>query len=103
MKPIGAVGLLVGSAFAASAILANPPAASADGLDNLRSDQASIQSRIDQLARPQSQPQAGEQPGQPAGAAATPGSFPRSFLIPGTDTSIRIGGSVDGTASYYGH
>jgi hypothetical protein len=24
---------------------------------------------------------------------AGPGSFPRSFLIPGTDTSIRVGGS----------
>ena len=26
-------------------------------------------------------------------AASVVGSFPRSFLIPGTDTSIRIGGS----------
>ena len=103
MKPIGAIGLLVGSAFVAAAMLVDPPAGSADGLDSLRNDQGSIRSRIDQLARPQSQPQAGEQPGEPAGAAATPGSFPRSFLIPGTDTSIRIGGSVDGTASYYGH
>jgi hypothetical protein len=102
MKPIGAIRFVVASAFAATAAVASP-SASADGLDNLRNDQASIRSRIDQLARPQSQPQAGEQPGQPAGAAATPGSFPRSFLIPGTDTSIRIGGSVDGTASYYGH
>jgi hypothetical protein len=104
MKPIGAIGLLVAGAFAANAILVNPLAASADGLDNLRNGQGSIQSRIDQLAGPQSQPQVGQQPGEPAGAAAsTPGSFPRSFLIPGTDTSIRIGGSVDGTASYYGH
>lgn len=92
--------MLVGGAFAASAILANPPAASADGPNGARNDQGSIQSRIDQLARPQ--PQAGQQPGEPA-TPPTPGSFPRSFLIPGTDTSIRIGGSVDGTASYYGH
>jgi hypothetical protein len=28
-----------------------------------------------------------------AGSVAGAGSFPRSFLIPGTDTSIRIGGS----------
>jgi hypothetical protein len=27
------------------------------------------------------------------GSVAGAGSFPRSFLIPGTDTSIRIGGS----------
>ena len=38
------------------------------------------------------------------GTAAIPGkplaggSFPRSFLIPGTDTSIRVGGFVDFTA-----
>ena len=29
------------------------------------------------------------------------GSFPRSFLIPGTDTSIRIGGTADLTADYF--
>ena len=31
--------------------------------------------------------------GSPVGSVAGAGSFPRSFLIPGTDTSIRIGGS----------
>ena len=29
------------------------------------------------------------------------GSFPRSFLIPGTDTSIRVGGFVDFTTLYF--
>jgi Porin subfamily len=29
------------------------------------------------------------------------GSFPRSFLIPGTDTSIRVGGFIDLTGLYY--
>src|SRR5262249_46509667 len=29
------------------------------------------------------------------------GSFPRSFLIPGTDTSIRLGGFVDITGLYF--
>ena len=29
------------------------------------------------------------------------GSFPRSFLIPGTDTSIRVGGFVDETLDYW--
>ena len=29
------------------------------------------------------------------------GSFPRSFLIPGTDTSIRVGGFIDETLDYY--
>jgi hypothetical protein len=41
------------------------------------------------------------------GAQATPGlplaggSFPRSFLIPGTDTSIRVGGFIDLGANYF--
>jgi hypothetical protein len=41
------------------------------------------------------------------GAEAVPGvplaggSFPRSFLIPGTDTSIRVGGFIDLTGLYY--
>ena len=35
------------------------------------------------------------------GAALVGGSFPRSFLIPGTDTSIRVGGFVDMTALYF--
>jgi hypothetical protein len=45
-------------------------------------------------------------PGIP-GAAPAPtaqalgGSFPRSFLIPGTDTSIRVGGFVDLTGLYF--
>ena len=29
------------------------------------------------------------------------GSFPRSFLIPGTDTSIRVGGFIDLTGLYF--
>ena len=32
---------------------------------------------------------------------AIQGSFPRSFLIPGTDTSIRVGGFIDETLDYY--
>jgi hypothetical protein len=35
------------------------------------------------------------------GAALVGGSFPRSFLIPGTDTSIRLGGFVDLTGLYF--
>jgi hypothetical protein len=40
-------------------------------------------------------PQTGSQPRIDSPATQSPvgaGSFPRSFLIPGTDTSIRIGG-----------
>jgi len=36
-----------------------------------------------------------------AGAPIVTGSFPRSFLIPGTDTSLRIGGYANGRFVYY--
>ena len=35
------------------------------------------------------------------GQAIIGGSFPRSFLIPGTDTSIRVGGFIDLTGHYF--
>src|SRR5262249_9459377 len=42
---------------------------------------------------PASSPLASDNGSLGAWSAAGAGSFPRSFLIPGTDTSIRIGGS----------
>ncbi|HUC73003.1 MAG TPA: DcaP family trimeric outer membrane transporter [Stellaceae bacterium] len=86
------------------------PAARADELADLRANQQLMQQRIDQLAQAQAQagpgapggfPTGGSAPTSGYGAAAVPGSgttagsFPRSFLIPGTDTSIRVGGFVD--------
>src|SRR5262249_35582208 len=35
------------------------------------------------------------------GAALIRGSFPRSFLLPGTDTSLRVGGFIDLTGLYH--
>lgn len=93
--------LLMGSCFAALVFL-GLPGAGADELGNPTTQQP-FQSRIDQLAQPAA-PQTAGRPDEPtANGGASPGSFPRSFLIPGTDTSIRIGGSVDGTIGYYGH
>ena len=100
MKSVAAIVLAV-TAWGAAAVLGVPPAASADQLINLRANQDTVQSRLDELARPA--PQTGAQPGISAATAPDPGSFPRSFLIPGTDTSIRIGGSVDGTMGYSSH
>jgi hypothetical protein len=90
------------------ALLTGLPAASADELADLRANQELLQRRIDQLA------QAAPAPGTTGGGAAQPlgyqaaptvsalgGSFPRSFLIPGTDTSIRVGGFVDLTGLYF--
>src|SRR6516225_2872406 len=95
---------------AAIALLTGLPASKADELADLRANQELLQRRIDQLA--QGQPPApggipGGGPGSALGAQPIPGqaiiggSFPRSFLIPGTDTSIRVGGFVDVTLDWY--
>ena len=95
----------IGGVAATVALLTGLPAASADELADLRANQELLQRRIDQLA----QAPTGGVTGRtgPAGEAPVPGagmvggSFPRSFLIPGTDTSIRVGGFVDETFDYY--
>jgi hypothetical protein len=94
------VALFMGSSLAL-VVFAGSPGAGADEVGNSATQQ-SFQSRIDQLAQPAA-PKTGEQPGNPPATAPSPGSFPRSFLIPGTDTSISISGSVGGTMGYYGH
>ena len=86
------------------ALLTGLPVASADELADLHANQELLQRRIEQLAQA-----AHGAPGVPGayGAEAHPGeamlggSFPRSFLIPGTDTSIRVGGFIDETLDYY--
>src|SRR5215471_15134225 len=99
-----------GGLTAVIALLTGFPAASADELADLRANQELLQRRIDQLAQAQipatgGVPGAGTSAGTGAqaapGAASVGGSFPRSFLIPGTDTSIRIGGFVDLTGLYF--
>jgi Porin subfamily/DcaP outer membrane protein len=94
----------IGGLAATVALLTGLPAASADELADLRANQELLQRRIDQLAQA-----AQGRPGVPGayGTEAVPGqaliggSFPRSFLIPGTDTSIRVGGFIDETFDYY--
>ncbi|MBV8505009.1 MAG: porin [Alphaproteobacteria bacterium] len=94
----------IGGLAATAALLTGLPA-SADELADLRANQELLQRRIDQLAQAQTGGVTGKT--GPAGEAAVPGtgmvggSFPRSFLIPGTDTSIRVGGFVDETLDYY--
>jgi len=103
----------IGGATAAIALLTGLSGARADELADLRANQQLLQQRIDQLAQAQAQqpPAAGGVPGggpgsaygtRPiAGQSLAGGSFPRSFLIPGTDTSIRVGGFVDITGLYF--
>jgi hypothetical protein len=94
----------IGGLTATIALLTGLPAVKADELGDLRANQELLQRRIDQLAQATKQ-----YPGVPGalGTQAVPGvplaggSFPRSFLIPGTDTSIRLGGFIDLTGLYY--
>jgi hypothetical protein len=98
----------IGGLTAAVALLSGLPAAKSDELADLRANQELLQRRIDQLAQAPPLPgTAGGGAAQPLGYQAAPtaptlgGSFPRSFLIPGTDTSIRVGGFVDITGLYF--
>jgi hypothetical protein len=99
----------IGGLTATVALLTGLPTASADELADLRANQELLQRRIDQLAQG-ALPETRVAPGiagplgtQPIpGQAIVGGSFPRSFLIPGTDTSIRVGGFIDLTGLYFG-
>src|SRR5256886_17415431 len=74
-------------------------AARADELADLRANQELLQRRIDQLAQagPGTFPAPGGGPGGPVMA----GSFPRSFVIPGTEVSLRIGGRGGGSQMWW--
>src|SRR5258707_14818875 len=96
----------IGGLSAAIALLTGLPAASADELADLRANQELLQKRIDQLSQAPPPAPGPFVPGfgaetRPTAAPVTTGSFPRSFLIPGTDTSLRIGGVAWTTVQYY--
>ena len=104
----------IGGFSAGIALLTGFAAARADELADLRANQQLLEQRINQLAQAQQQAQLPATFSTPAttgptayGTAPVPGqemvggSFPRSFLIPGTDTSIRVGGFVDETIDYW--
>jgi Porin subfamily len=112
-RNIGSVAA-IGGATAMVALLTGLPGVRADELADLRANQQLLQQRIDQLAATQKQTAALFPPGSAGGGGTIPlgykaapnapslgGSFPRSFLVPGTDTSIRVGGFVDVTGLYY--
>jgi hypothetical protein len=101
----------IGGPIAVFSLLTGSPGSRADELADLRANQELLQKRIDQLsqAAPGSIPIPGQYVpgyGPPTGAPGpnqpvTSGSFPRSFLIPGTDTSLRVGGFVNVTPLWY--
>src|SRR5438477_12721731 len=105
-RNIGSVAAIGGLG---AALLTGLPAASADELADLRANQELLQKRIDQLSQaPPPGPPGPYVPGfgpetRPAAAPVTVGSFPRSFLIPGTDTSLRIGGIAWTQIAWYLH
>jgi hypothetical protein len=96
----------IGGLTASIALLTGLPAPRADELSDLRANQELLQRRIEQLAQATKEYPGGAG-GTVMGTAPAPGipvgggSFPRSFLIPGTDTSIRIGGFIDLTGEYF--
>jgi hypothetical protein len=73
-----------------------PRAAQADELTDLRANQELLQQRLDQLSQIPGAGHLYQGPGvaKTANKEIVGGSFPRSFLIPGTDTSIRVGGAI---------
>ncbi len=90
----GSVSAL-GTLTVALAFLTILSSARADELADLRANQELLQRRIDQLAQVS---EAGTKavPGAPLAG----GSFPRSFIIPGTETSLRVGGEVRLSVDY---
>src|SRR5437763_5626889 len=73
-------------------------AARADELADLRANQDLLQRRIDQLA--QAGPAAFPAPPGPGGPVLA-GSFPRSFVVPGTEVSLRVGGQGVGSVLWF--
>jgi hypothetical protein len=97
----------IGAFTATIALLTGLPQIEADELADLRAmqthlrdNQEILQRRIDQLAQTAPRLMRPGEPG-PVGVAVAGGSFPRSFLIPGTDSSIRVGGFTDMTVDYW--
>jgi hypothetical protein len=70
--------------------------ASADELADLRANQELLQRRVDQLAQVPPPP-----PGAGPGGPVLAGSFPRSFVIPGTEVSLCVGGQGVGSMIWY--
>jgi hypothetical protein len=88
-------GSIVGLALAVVA-----PGAAADELSDLRANSELLQRRLDQIDSASTNPAGGGSAQTAVSPAAAGGSFPRSFLVPGTDTSVRVGGDISETFGY---
>ena len=95
---------IAGAAVALAAVLLlRTGGAVADDMADIQANMALMKQRLDQL----SQMSPGTTGGTAYGTKAAPGApllggtYARSFLIPGTDTSIRIGGIATLTMNYF--
>src|SRR5437763_2944416 len=91
--------MALGGFTAVVALMTALPSANADELADLRANQELLQRRVDQLA--QAGPAAFPAPGAGPGGPVMAGSFPRSFVIPGTEVSLRVGGQGVGSVLWY--
>ncbi len=91
--------MALGGFTAVVALMTALPSANADELADLRANQELLQRRVDQLA--QAGPAAFPPPGGGPGGPVMSGSFPRSFVIPGTEVSLRVGGQGVGSVIWY--
>src|SRR6202035_1018974 len=92
----------IATSTAALAMLTGLTGARADELSDLRANQQLLSQRVDQLAAVGLAPDVFSVNTNPAASApTTAGSFPRSILIPGTDTSIKIYGQISETLDYW--
>ncbi|HEX2212951.1 MAG TPA: DcaP family trimeric outer membrane transporter, partial [Mycobacterium sp.] len=93
----------IGGLSAVVALMTAQSAARADEWLDLRTNQELLQRRVDQLAQAPGpgNPYGVGDPRGPVNVQMTGGSFPRSFLIPGTDTSIRVGGEIRMMSLYW--
>jgi hypothetical protein len=89
------------SLVAMLALHAAASSASADELSELRGDSELLQQRLDEINRVQAaRASAASDAGAGAPNAVTGAGFPRSFLLPGTDTSVSVGGDVKAGFGY---
>jgi hypothetical protein len=86
----------------ATAALTTVAAVSGARADELQLNQQLLNTRVDQLAAVGLAPDVfGVSQNPSAGSPVTAGSFPRSILIPGTDTSLKVYGQITEILDYF--
>jgi hypothetical protein len=101
-KPRSAVRFTAGAATLALAALGMPAMAQDANLEQLRAQMLEMQRQIERLERQQveGQQQEAEARETLASNVVTGGDTPGSFKVPGTDTSVQIGGYIKFDAIY---